>query len=158
MNKKMHLYILGIVLGLLSVNTSCKKSEKEIETEYLTTAVGQAKVDSDIQWVVVLPGLGCHGCIQEGEAFMRDHIENKEILFVLTNISSLKILQQKIGIKIEEHPNVYVDRENIFNIPTDNSIYPCIIQMKNDKIANHEFQSPKNGAAFRKLKDLVLAR
>jgi hypothetical protein len=155
MDLKKLLFLLWIVLSLLSATSSCKKSGKAVEAENLTTAIYKAKVDYDIQWIVLLPGLGCHGCIQEGEAFMRDHIENTGILFVLTKISSLKILQQKIGIKIEEHPNVYIDRENIFNIPTDNSIYPCIIRMKNGKIVDHEFQSPKNGSAFRKLSDLV---
>lgn len=158
MNRTILFYLLGITLILSTMTTACKKSEKEIETESLTKAIDQAKVDSDFKWVVVLPGLGCHGCIQEAEVFMRDHINHPDILFVLTKISSLKILKQKTGIKMEEHPNVYIDREDLFNIPTDNSIYPCIIRMENGKMANHEFQSPKNGEAFLKLKKLLLAQ
>ncbi|NOY50285.1 MAG: hypothetical protein GXO88_06975 [Chlorobi bacterium] len=121
----------------------------------ISSALDRAKVDSDFKWLVVLPGLGCHGCIQEGEAFMRDHIENQRILFVLTKISSLKILQQKIKIRMEEHPNIYIDRKNVFYFPTDNSIYPCIISMENGEIADHEFQSPKNVDAFWKLKKML---
>lgn len=67
-------------------------------------------------------------------------------------------MQQKIGIKIGEHPNAYPDREDVFNIPSENSIYPCIIHLKNGKITDHEFQSPKNGYAFNKLKGIVLAQ
>jgi len=78
------------------------------------------------------------------------------ILFVLTNISSLKILQQKIGIQIKNCPNVYIDRENIFDVHTDNSFYPCIARIENGKIVEHEFQSPKNGAAFYNLRSLLL--
>jgi hypothetical protein len=159
MISKKYLYISIAVFTLLPVFISCKKSEKEIETEYLSKAVEQAWVDSDYQWIVVLPGLGCHGCIQEGEAFMQEHIENKNIIFVLTKISSLKILQQKTGINnIAEHSNVYVDREDVFYIPTNNSIYPCIIRMKDGNVAGHEFQSPGNGDAFRKLEGFVLAQ
>jgi len=75
-----------------------------------------------------------------------------QIIFVLIKISLLKILQQKINIDIKEHPNIYVDRDNVFNISADNTIYPCIIQLQNGKIMAHEFQSPKNGLAFQKLK------
>lgn len=110
----------------------------------------------DFQWIVILPGLGCHGCIQEAEAFMREYIGNTEILFVLTKISSLKILQQKTGIKIEKQTNIYIDREDNFSLPSNNSIYPCIIHLKDGKIVEYEFQSPGNGAAFRKLEDVVL--
>jgi hypothetical protein len=102
--------------------------------------------------------LGCHGCIQEAEVFMKDNVEKPDILFVLTNISSLKILQQKIGVQIKDYPNVYVDWENAFSIPTDNSIYPCIIRIENRKITAHEFQCPKNGQAFRKLESLASAQ
>ena len=98
---KKYVYILLIVFNIIPVFISCKKSEKEIETEHLSKAIEQAWVDSDYRWIVVLPGMGCHGCIQEGEAFMRENIENKNILFVLTNTSSLKILQLKTGVKID---------------------------------------------------------
>lgn len=157
MNLRKILFIAGIILALFILHTSCKKNDKEIETEHLTAAIEQVKLNRDFKWIVILPGMGCHGCIQEGEAFMRDNI-NSSILFVLTKISSMKILQQKTGIKFEEHHNVYIDRENIFDIPTENSIYPCIIRMNKGQIADHEFQSPQNGSAFRKLKNFILAQ
>ena len=147
MNLKNQLIVLISVLIVL-ITTSCKNNIKEIETASLTTTIGELKINDHIKWIVVLPGLGCHGCIQEAEAFMRDHIKNTEILFVLTKISSLKILQQKIGVQIRETPNVYIDLENEFDIPSDNRIYPCIIQMKDGKMVEHEFQSPQNGACF----------
>ncbi len=143
---------------LLTIYSACKKTPKEIETEGLTDAVDQMKINKDYQWIVVLPGLGCHGCIQEAETFMKENIKNKDILFVLTKISSLKILQQKIDIKLKEHTNVYIDKVDAFSIPTDNSIYPCIIKMKKAQLLNHEFQSPNNSGAFEKLNSLVTAQ
>mgnify|MGYP001077218097 CR=1 FL=1 len=48
---------------------------------------------------------------------MKKHISNTKILFVLTNISSLKILQQKVGInKISNLSNVFVERKTNSNI------------------------------------------
>lgn len=157
MNFRQILSFVGIVSILSVLFICCKKNEKEIETERLTTAIKQTKVITNFKWIVILPGLGCHGCIQEGEAFMRDNINHTDIMFVLTKISSLKILQQKTGIKMIEHSNIHIDQKDEFNILTDNSIYPCIIRMENGKIVDHEFQSPQNVAAFRKLKRLVLA-
>ena len=96
-----------------------------------------------------MPGLGCNGCIQEAEAFMKTHVTDKRILFVLTNLSSLKILQLKIGIKIDEHDNILVDKNGLFEITTNNRIYPCIIEMKEGKVVSHSFQSPRNEAFFK---------
>jgi len=158
MNLMKHLYVLLPAFMIITITGSCKKSVNEIEKKHLMTAIDLAKVSHNIHWIVILPGLGCNGCIQEAEVFMRDHIKNTEILFVLTKISSLKILQQKIGVQIREYPNVYIDMKNEFDIPTDNSIYPCIVQLEDGKMVKHEFQSPQNGDAFRKLKNLVLAQ
>lgn len=138
-------------LLMILFTISCKKNDKQVESEFLTNAIDKAKIDSDTHCIVVLPGLGCHGCIQEGEAFMRDNIDNLNVFFILTKNSSLKILQQKIGIKVSEHSNIFIDRENLFDIPTNNGIYPCIIFLKNGKIENHEFQCPQNNSAFGKL-------
>lgn len=157
MNLEKHSYVFMLAFIILSVTGSCKKSTKEIETTCFRTAIEKLKVDDHTKWIVVLPGLGCNGCIQEAEVFMRDYVKNSDIFFVLTNISSLKLLQQKIGVQIRDYPNVYIDRNNVFSIPTDNSIYPCIIRVKNSKIKEHEFQSPQNSAAFMKLKELVIA-
>ncbi|EOR95314.1 hypothetical protein ADIARSV_1509 [Arcticibacter svalbardensis MN12-7] len=137
---------------------SCKKTQDQVEKEQLINAINQTQINENYRWIVVLPGLGCHGCIQEGEAFMRDHIKDNDILFVLTKISSLKILQQKIGMKITEQANVYIDKKDIFSISTDNGIYPCIIKMEEGKVSTHEFQSPKNGSAFAKLNSLIAVK
>lgn len=141
---------------LCCITNSCKKSIHETESENLTTAMAKLNVNKQTKWMVVLPGLGCHGCIQEGEAFMKKYVKNTDILFVLTNISSLKILQQKLGVQIKNCPNVYIDRENIFDVHTDNHFYPCIARIENGKVVEHEFQSPKNGAAFYNLRSLLL--
>ena len=68
------------------------------------------------------------------------------LLFVLTNLSSVKILQLKTGITIDEHPNIYVDRDNAFYITTNNRIYPCVIELEDGKIVSHSYQSPRSTA------------
>lgn len=127
---------------------SCDENIDKTEKKIFANAIEQLKVDERYDWVVVLPGLGCHGCIQEGEFFMKKNISNTKILFVLTNISSLKIFQQKTDIRISEYPNVYIDRNNHFKLSTKNAIYPCIIQLDNMKISQYSFQSPKSSAFY----------
>ncbi|WPO77897.1 hypothetical protein [Flavobacterium sp. KACC 22761] len=149
--------ILIIVFAFLSsMIISCKKSDAEIEAEYLKNSIEKLKLDQNVKWIVILPGLGCHGCIQEGEVFMQNYIDNKNIVFVLTKIESLKILQKKTGVNLKEHSNIYIDRNAEFNVPTDNSIYPCIVEIKEGELESVGFQSPKNGVAFDKLKQHIL--
>jgi len=139
-------------LLFLFLTVSCQQNSEKIEKDIFTKAIERLKIDDKYQWLVVLPGLGCHGCIQEGEYFMKTHIDDERILYVLTKVSSLKILQQKTEIRIDEHSNIFIDRENLFQIPTSNTIYPCVIQLKNGKVFSHSFQNPSNDA-FRQLEE-----
>jgi len=150
--KNVHIFAL---LAIALFVGSCKKSVKDTETDNLTSSIMKLHVDKQVKWIVILPGLGCHGCIQEAEAFMKKYVHNKKIMFVLTKISSLKILQQKIGVQVRDYPNVYLDYDDLFNLHTENSIYPCIVRIEDGNIIEHEFQSPKNGAAFYKLRSLI---
>lgn len=147
---------LIITVLLLILVESCKKDNKKVEAEFFASSITKTHIKDSVKWIVILPGLGCTGCIQEAELFMQENVGNKEILFVLTKIESLKILQKKINITIKEHSNIYIDRERIFDIPTYNTIYPCIVQLEGGKIKTHEFQSPKNSTAFRNLKKQLL--
>ena len=137
-----------IVLSVFVV-CACESHESRIEKKYLKESLSQLNFENSYKWIVIIPGAGCHGCIQEGEYFMQKNVGNKDVLFILTNLSSVKVLQHKISIKIKECPNVYVDREGIFNVPTKNAIYPCVIYLKNSAIDRIEFQSPGNSALKR---------
>lgn len=141
-----------IFLFCMFLFLSCKKTDKERETQTISNGIEQLKLKSNTNWLIILPGMGCTGCIQEGEAFVKDNLSNPNIFFIVTNLRSLKILQQKIGKKIQGLPNVFIDHKNIFAIPTSNRVYPCIVQLNKGKIIDHEFQSPSNGQAFEQLK------
>jgi hypothetical protein len=145
----------SFIILVFCITASCAKSPEKREHTYLIHAVEQINVAPNYQWMVILPGMGCHGCIQEGEFFMKKYVGNQDVLFVLTRFSSLKILQQKTGITINEYSNIYVDRDNLFSFPTGNSIYPCIVWLKDGKVVKHMFQSPQNNA-FLQMEELLL--
>jgi len=144
--------ICSTALVLFFTISSCyQKNEQEAEKDYITDLLKHIHLADNVHWVVLLPGLGCHGCIQEGEQFMKDNVNNRDIYFVLTRIESLKILQNKIGIELKNQPNIYADKDNRINIPGDHNIYPCIVQLNKGDIKTYEFQSPENGQAFANL-------
>ena len=153
MNRLYILLIIGIIFSGGCFNVTRTDSDAEIES--ITTGLKKANLNITKSWMVILPGLGCNGCIQEGEAFMSDYVDSTNIFFVLTKVQSLKILQLKIGKNINNRSNIFVDNDGIFNIPTKNSIYPCIVQMKDGKIVKHQFQCPANSQAFEWLKTQV---
>ena len=140
--------IIEVLLMFVFLMNACQQNTEKIEKECLNNAIKEANIDNNYQWVVILPGLGCHGCIQEAEFFMTEYVTEKRILFVLTKISSLKILQQKTEVRINEHSNIFVDRNNLFDMPTNNRIYPCVVQLKSGKVYKHSFQCPENAAFY----------
>ncbi len=142
--KNVLLYI--ITVAFLFFLISCSKKTENTEKFFLSNSIEQLNIPENYQWVVILPGAGCHGCIQDGEFFMKKNIENEKILFVLTRISSLKILQQKLGFRINKYSNIYIDKDNIFDIPSKNSIYPCVIKLEKGILSTYTFQSPENNA------------
>src|SRR5690349_5563601 len=85
------------------VSSCMSKSKPAIEKEYLSSMVQTYHFPKETEWAVILPGLGCHGCIQEGETFMKEYVNAKNTSFILTRIESLKILFQKTGVKANEH-------------------------------------------------------
>lgn len=129
-----------------------KKSDKVLESEYLANYIEKVHVGNQAKWVVILPGLGCPGCIEEGEYFFKNNIQNKDCYFIITSVQSLKILKHKVGHDFTTFDNVYIDTDNSLRIPTKNSIYPCIVQIDKGSIIGHEFQSPDNSQALYNLK------
>jgi len=151
----MKTHIIQIFVLFLSFSMfSCLNRTKELEKESLTNAIKNYYVKSQYKWIVILPGVGCHGCIQEGEFFMKKHISNTKILFVLTNITSLKIFQQKTGLVIRKHSNVYIDKDNSFKVITENAVYPCVVYIKNGIIQKYNFQSSQTHALYNIEKDI----
>ena len=149
--KKLSFYFLVLCTLLCS---SCNK-ERQQEIDYINHVLSEHPELSDYNWLVIIPGVGCNGCIQEGEYFLKKHVSDKTIGFVLTNISSLKILQQKTGLKLKEHNNIYADTDNAFIVQTHNSIYPCVVEIKDHHVASLEFQSPQT-PALRNLEEILL--
>ena len=139
MKKTFIIYLLCIMY----MCSSCINEEYQ-EREYLNDVLAEYPQLTKYSWLIIIPGAGCNGCIQESEYFLKKY-------------SSIKILQQKTSVKIKEHPNIYVDRDNVFLLPTNNSIYPCIAEVRNGIVVSVEFQSPQT-SALHNLEESLLRR
>lgn len=132
-----------VILMFLFIGCN-SKSDKQDALDFYSSRIENLDINTDTEYVIVLPGLGCQGCIQEAELFMKNNISRDEYYFVLTKVESLKLLQQKTGINISEYENIYIDREMNFDLPSNNTIYPAVLKLENAIVQSLSFQSPEN--------------
>lgn len=144
-NKLIRILLILFVSCLMQACYGDNNGEKDF---FITTISNQRLDLTQYKYIVIIPGIGCHGCIQESEYFLKQNINNQDILFIISNPQSLKILQNKIKVKLNDYENVIIDRKSTYQLPTNNSIYPCVLYLDehNHTIKTIDFQSPKNGA------------
>lgn len=149
-------YCISIIALLCFIGCTSNDSGKEYT--FLTQSLENSDIHlENYKYIVILPGSGCHGCIQEGEFFLKQNVSNKSILFILSNPTSLKILQNKLQINIKNQHNIIIDKSSRFNVPTKNSIYPCVIFLDSrNKIRNIIFQKPQSRAFYELYRELSL--
>lgn len=142
----MKLSIISILFAIIFLG-SCSNSYNA-EYSFLNSAINTiGESVTDYNYIVIIPGAGCHGCIQESEYFLKQNLNNKNILFVLSNPASLKILQNKIGVKLRDYSNILINRNSDFKVPTQNAVYPCVIYLDDDaQIDRIDFQTPQTSA------------
>lgn len=130
------------ILVLLVIVSSCYKSQsvqKELEIE-----LKKIPSISAFNFILIVPGLGCQGCISSAEKFITENINRKEILFILTSIESLKVAQNRLGIDLRSSDNVLLDFDNRFLIRTDDSIYPILIVQNKGAITSLDYLKPNS--------------
>lgn len=107
--------LLFTVLVLFSV--SCDNGSAY--GRFLCRKLSESGLDlSGYSSVVVIPGSGCPGCISEAENYCQTSIMtgNKDVLFIFTDIYSIKTLKNKFK-------NVDLSRENSVLIDINNTYY-----------------------------------
>lgn len=89
------LFIMSIIL------CNCSAEEKEYAETVATTLKKNDVNLTEYSHVVVIPNVGCGGCISEAEHFFREN-KAQDILFVFTKISSEKSLRLRLGNMINQ--------------------------------------------------------
>lgn len=135
-----------ILLFLLCLVACGKFTEKTKQIEILTKNSFSRNLDT-ISHIIILPNTGCSGCITVVEDFAKTNAsEYLNVLFVFTKIVSKKTLKNKLGNEFLKLKNVYLDTRNEWAsiIAGENEIYPAVLYLKNGKVAQTRYQSPKD--------------
>lgn len=137
------------IVVLLVLSTSCTSSGEDIKKQHITNRIVKllTSLEECYDYIVILPGSGCSGCITVAEEFFKENCKSSNYYFILTNIRSLKVLKHKIGLDATKLSNVLIDHENIFS-QYDDPIYPVVISIDCIKeiVKNVKFQKPGTNA------------
>ena len=139
-------FILFFLLSCKSKSTHIDFLEKAIKAEM------NIKTDS-IKYLIVVPSGGCSGCISEGINFIKDNIEvlNKhrsELRIVFTAVTSLKTLKNNVGESVLNSSISYIDHNNSYFTPCNESIYPVVLYLKNKTVNSFHYKSPQSPSSF----------
>lgn len=118
----------NFLLFIAAISISCSRYHEY--DKVFDSAIIELKPDfgkEGLNAIVIIPGIGCSGCISYVESFLKDNYDNKVgVKFILTRIESKKMLIQNTGIDLKNE-NVIVDDLNVFSKGVYNSIYPTFI-------------------------------
>jgi len=109
--------------------------------------------------IIIIPNVGCTGCIGEAEKFMLNNINSlKNMQFVLTDINSKKAFKVRFK-DVLHHSCVIIDYENLAETQKLRTIYPKIFYIQERKITKIVEASPEyKGNAWKELRDYLNAQ
>jgi hypothetical protein len=106
--------------------------------DFLATKRDLSKLEN-ISEIIIIPSVGCSGCITEAENKLKNHILSGKVdkLFILTEIRSMKITKAKLTYQVLNSQNIILDNNSILgNSSVFSSIYPTTITLEKGKIIN----------------------
>lgn len=128
-----HIKILILVL-FVNFTISCQTDRRcEYWNEKFDTLLIE-NIDS-YDTIIVVPEAGCTGCISKAEQFYIENQSNDKILFIFTNIVSIKTLLIRLGRDVLSKDNVYIDSSDLFfDLDYADNIYPHKINRINGEV------------------------
>ena len=112
-------YLLSIVLLL----GSCESKDSLGSLDLFKQLTSLKEND----YVYIIPGSGCTGCISEIETYAMNNVKTSNNYFLFTKIKSVKLFKNRFGIDFINHKNVILDTANLFKYPNNyNDIYNTI--------------------------------
>ncbi|MCU0446219.1 MAG: hypothetical protein MUE85_15035 [Microscillaceae bacterium] len=95
---------------------------------------------------IVLPSLGCSGCISEGEDFVIKNLNanGEKLMVILTNYQSEKMLKVRFGEPVFRNKNLLLDKEKTIYNNGLVGFYSKIYYFENNKVVDVQEASPDN--------------
>lgn len=140
----MSLRVLLIPIMFLLLHSCSDSNTTAIKSLYKDRGIS---FDTDIENCIILPEVGCGGCIAGGVFYILNHKESfsptqKKNLIVFTAINSKKILFRDMEIKSENELYCILDTLNNYLPDGDKKIYPLVLKMNKGEIVQAKYQSP----------------
>lgn len=88
---------------------------------------GRSSIDL-FSTMVVIPNVGCGGCITRGEGYFVEHVGDPNYLFIFTMIPDIKLFKQSYIWQYAEQANVIIDSGNMMPAMGFYSDRPCFIE------------------------------
>ena len=141
---KRNLFIVIVLIAVFSCGTEEEKNKKYF-SEHITTLI--PTLGRCYNHIIIIPGSGCFGCITVAEDFLKNNYTKPECLFILTNITSIKILSHKVGFNVTNVKNIVIDYKDEYS-HFNSSIYPTVINYScgKNQIENIIYQKPGTNA------------
>lgn len=146
-----------VFLVLLIILNSCVNKDESLQHVVDCYQKKNISFNEELEVCLVLPEVGCGGCIASGVFFFKENKEaflngQKKYLIIFTAIKSKKMLFRSLGVSSLEPYNCILDENNDYLVEGNNSIYPLVLYLKKGSIYKVEYQSPDSGDVFGKLK------
>jgi hypothetical protein len=130
-------YFMLFILSFL-----CFSCENNTYNDVITKKINYMlqNENDNYDYVVIIPGSGCTGCITNAETYFLNHVANNSIKFVFTAILSKKTLQLRLQKENLNRKNVFIDNSNSFYLHGfHEKNYPVIAKISNKKVINVDF-------------------
>lgn len=120
-----------IELLLLIIMTTACSAKEEMYANKVIRLLQENKIKTEyFTHIVIIPEVGCGGCISEAEHFLQENQE-EDILFIFTKVRSEKELRLRHG-NILKRKNVIIDKEQEYSANEEEiNIYPILIDIRN---------------------------
>jgi hypothetical protein len=91
------------------------------------------KIPEEFERILIIPGVGCQGCITGAQRYFYEHHNDSSILYVFTGITDIKMFKNEIDQTYLNNNNVIVDIDNNMAVIGFHSIYPGYLGKKRAK-------------------------
>ncbi len=137
---------LAILLIMLTIQ-SCYYNSNDLKQIKKCYESRNISFDKDLETCLVIPEVGCGGCIDGSIYFLKEHLsyfkkgQNKN-MFILTSINSPKMFLRTLGENNLDMYNCKWANDNKYLINGNNSIYPLLLYLEDGEIVDAKYQTP----------------
>lgn len=152
----MRLFCCIVMLQLLLFCSCTNIDDKTEEVRNFYDSKGVV-FDEDLETCLVLPEVGCGGCIDGAVYFLNNNKDfykkdQSRNMFVLTAVTSPKMALRTLNETSLDQYNCVWDSTNRYLVRGNNSIYPLILYLDKGRIIEARYQSPFTEDVFGTLK------